>query len=103
MADLGQSSDDSDVITISRNLVPDYIELVRSDDPLVAGDTMNIGEIKLKAWKGPDFIDDPETDLAGVDWILAENWWPYQRPSLLLHPLQDTFLDIRCSQGLLRR
>jgi len=23
------------------------------------------------------------TDVAGVDWILAENWWPYQRPTFV--------------------
>ncbi|MCH1522183.1 MAG: vanadium-dependent haloperoxidase, partial [Arenicellales bacterium] len=41
---------------------------------------------KLLAWRGPDAIEDPETDVAGVDWILAENWWPYQRPSFVTPP-----------------
>jgi len=40
----------------------------------------------VKAWKGPDYINDPDTDEAGVDWILAENWWPYQRPSFVTPP-----------------
>ena len=25
-------------------------------------------------------------DVAGVDWILADNWWPYQRPSFVTPP-----------------
>ncbi|MHC4909794.1 MAG: DUF6851 domain-containing protein [Planctomycetota bacterium] len=44
------------------------------------------GRIAVKAWKGPDFIDDPDTDVAGVDWILADYWWPYQRPSFVTPP-----------------
>ncbi len=24
--------------------------------------------------------------MAGSDWILAENWWPYQRPSFVTPP-----------------
>ena len=31
-------------------------------------------------------ISDPATDTAGVGWILAENWWPYQRPSFVTPP-----------------
>jgi len=37
----------------------------------------------LMAWKGPLYIIDPDTDIAGVDWILAEEWWPYQRPTFV--------------------
>ena len=46
----------------------------------------HVGKIKFLAWRGPDFIVDPATDVAGVDWILAENWWPYQRPSFVTPP-----------------
>ena len=38
------------------------------------------------AWRGPDYIEDEETDTAGVGWILAENWWPYQRPTFVTPP-----------------
>ena len=31
-------------------------------------------------------INDPATETAGVDWILAENWWPYQRPTFVTPP-----------------
>jgi hypothetical protein len=45
-----------------------------------------VNKIKIFAWKGPDYITNPETDTAGVDWILAENWWPYQRPTFVTPP-----------------
>ena len=67
-------------------LEPGYIELVETGDPLAGPGDENVGKIKILAWKGPDFITDPETDVAGVDWILAENWWPYQRPSFVTPP-----------------
>ena len=28
----------------------------------------------------------PKTTSAGVDWILGERWWPYQRPSFVTPP-----------------
>jgi hypothetical protein len=27
-----------------------------------------------------------DTDVAGVGWILADNWWPYQRPTFVTPP-----------------
>ncbi len=88
MADLGQSSDP---MGPSYNvdgipLVPGYIEVVQTGDPLAGAADENVGKIKLYAWRGPDFINDPFEDEAGVDWILAENWWPYQRPSFVSPP-----------------
>ena len=88
MADLGQSSDD-ELPSYHENgipLKPGYIELVDADDPLAGENDENVGKIKLLAWRGPDYIEDPSTDVAGVDWILAENWWPYQRPTFVTPP-----------------
>ena len=88
MADQGQRSD-STLASYSPEgipLVPGYIELVEAGDPLAGDSSQHIGKIKLYAWKGPDFIEVPESDVAGVDWILAENWWPYQRPSFITPP-----------------
>ncbi|MEQ9423963.1 MAG: T9SS type A sorting domain-containing protein [Cyclobacteriaceae bacterium] len=88
MADQGQSSD-PDLPSYSLEGIPlteGFIELVEVGDPLAGDDDEHVGKIKFKAWKGPDFIDDPETDVAGVDWILAENWWPYQRPTFVTPP-----------------
>ena len=88
MADRGQSSDpdmpsyDVDGIPLEEG----YIELVETGDTLAGDDGEHVDKIKLLAWRGPDHIDDPKTDEAGVDWILAENWWPYQRPTFVTPP-----------------
>ncbi|MEZ4771581.1 MAG: T9SS type A sorting domain-containing protein [Bacteroidia bacterium] len=88
MADRGQSSDPTlpNYHVAGIPLVPGFVELVEAGDPLAGAGNKNVGKIKLFAWKGPDFIFDPETDEAGVDWILAENWWPYQRPTFVTPP-----------------
>ena len=62
-------------------LIEGHIELVEDGDPLVGDSLENLHKIKLWCWKGPDYVDDQFTDVAGVGWILAENWWPYQRYS----------------------
>ncbi len=88
MADQGQRSD-STLMSYSPAgipLVPGYIELVEAGDSLAGAENEHVGKIKLYAWKGPDYIVDPESDVAGVNWILAENWWPYQRPSFITPP-----------------
>lgn len=88
MADRGQSSEllASDYDPQGIQLVPGYIERVSEDDPLAGGFNQHEGKIKVFAWRGPDYVTDPETDYAGVGWILAENWWPYQRPSFVTPP-----------------
>lgn len=62
------------------------IELVGPGDPPVGENGENAGKIKLRAWRGPAFIRDPVADAAGVGWILAENWWPYRRPTFVTPP-----------------
>jgi len=53
----------------------------------LAGDgNENLGKIALFSWRGHEYIDDPDTDVAGVGWILAGNWWPYQRPTFVTPP-----------------
>lgn len=88
MAEYGQSSDPNlpSYHPGGFKLVPGYIELVRAGDPLAGPGGENIGKVKLKAWRGPAFIPFPATTVAGVDWILAENWWSYQRPSFVTPP-----------------
>lgn len=85
MADLGQSSDPllPNYHHAGMPLIPGYIELVMEGDTLAGPDNENLHKIKLYSWRGPDYIEEPETDVAGVGWILAENWWPYQRPSFV--------------------
>ncbi len=46
----------------------------------------HLGKIALFAWRGPDFIEDPDVDQAGTGWIRCEDWWPYQRPSFVTPP-----------------
>lgn len=100
MADQGQSSDPA-LPSFSPNgipLYPGYIELVDDTDSLAGSAGENIGKIKVFTWKGPDYIDTYEAEnglevpvdtvgnISGVGWILAENWWPYQRPSFVTPP-----------------
>ena len=88
LADLGQSSDPAEMSYHPDGipLVEHYIELVSPNDPLAGPGGENVGKIKLYAWRGPDYIINPENFSAGVGWILAENWWPYQRPSFVTPP-----------------
>ena len=67
-------------------LIEGYIELIESDDPLVGSNNENLNKIKVKSWRGHDYVQNPKTTSAGVDWILGERWWPYQRPSFVTPP-----------------
>ncbi len=67
-------------------LIEGRIELIEEGDPLAGDNNANVGKIKLYSWRGPDNVDNPKTDYAGVGWILAENWWPYQRYSFATPP-----------------
>lgn len=88
MADRGQSTDPlgpsyhPDGIP----LVPGHIEVVEAGDPLEGDAGENVGKIKLYAWLGPAAIPDPLTTQAHAGWMLAENWWPYQRPTFVTPP-----------------
>ncbi|MCZ4408989.1 FG-GAP-like repeat-containing protein [Cryomorphaceae bacterium 1068] len=88
MADLGQSSDAGlpNYHAGGLPLEPGFVELVQAGDPLVGDSNENLNKIKVKAWRGHKVIDNVDTDVAGVDWILAEDWVPYQRPSFVTPP-----------------
>jgi len=92
MADNGQSSD-----SLQPSFDPNGISLRPGLIELVSAATTAPGErhehlagsegkIAFYAWRGHDSIVDPLVDEAGVGWILAENWWPYQRPSFVTPP-----------------
>ena len=88
MAEKGQSSDPNRA-SWSPDGIPlkdGFIELVGPNDPLAGEEGQHVNKVKLFTWRGPDFIENPRTDAAGVGWILAENWWPYQRPSFVTPP-----------------
>jgi len=88
MAERGQSTDNNldnyDISGIS--LIDNYIEVVEIGDPLAGFSNQHVGKIKLFTWRGHDFIGNTETDQAGVGWILAEDWYPYQRPTFVTPP-----------------
>ncbi|WP_420573465.1 T9SS type A sorting domain-containing protein [Kordia sp.] len=88
MAGKGQSSDASlpSYDPHGLPLIPNYIELIETGDPLAGTNDENVGKVKVYAWKGPDYINDPTQDIAGVDWILANKWWPYQRGTFVTPP-----------------
>ena len=88
MAEKGQSSDPElpNYDEEGLPLIPGFIELIEADDPLAGQEGQNVNEMKIYSWKGPDYIEDPATDEAGVGWILAENWLPYQRPTFVTPP-----------------
>ncbi len=88
MADNGQSTDPAlpNYHYQGLPLISNYIELVQPADTLNGFMSGDIGEVKIRAWKGPNYITNPLVNEAGVDWILAKNWWPYQRPSFVTPP-----------------
>lgn len=61
------------------------IELI-TDDSVADGERHehladHVGEIAVLAWRGTP--DDPETQTAGVGWILGVDWVPYQRSTFV--------------------
>jgi len=92
MCDNGQSSDPNlpSYHPQGINLHDGYIQLITSNTTQPGGIhehlISNIGDIAVNAWKGPEYINDPLVDVAGVDWILCGNWWPYQRPTFVTPP-----------------
>jgi len=88
MASRGQSSDPGgeSYHPAGVPLVPGYVEVIAEGDPLAGDDNEYVGDIKIKAWKGHNAINNVDVDEAGVDWILASTWEPYQRPSFVTPP-----------------
>ena len=85
LSGLGQSSNPSldNYHPQGLPIVEGFIETVEDGDFLEGNNNENIGKIKLFTWRGHDYIDDEDLDQASVGWILAENWWPYQRPTFV--------------------
>ena len=88
LSDKGQSSfpDSLNYIPNGIKLIDNYIELVGVNDSLVGADLENLGKIKLYTWKGFSDQSILEKDIKGSGWVLAEDWWPYQRPSFVTPP-----------------
>ncbi|MBK8736185.1 MAG: hypothetical protein IPL98_09890, partial [Saprospiraceae bacterium] len=88
MAMKGQSSDPQKPAyhPAGLHLIDGLIELVTDNDPLRGDSLQNINKIKVKVWRGIPNIGDPLTSNAGVGWILAENWWPFQEKTFVSPP-----------------
>lgn len=88
MAKYGQSSNSAlpSYHPAGLELIPGFIELIAVGDPLAGPGNVNVNKIKIKAWKGFNFIPNPFLDVAGVGWILAEAWMPYQRSTFVTPP-----------------
>ena len=88
MADRGQSTNPNlpSYHPHGLPLVPGLIEVIDQSDPLAGNFGENVGKMKLFGWRGPDYIVDPNKDVAGVDWIIASDWFPYQRASFVTPP-----------------
>jgi hypothetical protein len=99
MADRGQSTDPNlpNYHPQGYPLVPNHSELVMPGDPLAGPNNEHLYKVKIRTWMGPPYISygtfsngDPNyfdaQDHAGTDWILAGNWWPYQRPTFVSPP-----------------
>jgi hypothetical protein len=82
MAGLGQSSDPDEPSYDPQGLplVPGLVEVVteRSSAPGARLEHLagHDGEIAIRAWRGNP--EDPTTEAAGVGWILATEWVPFQ-------------------------
>lgn len=86
MCDKGQSTDPNlpSYHPAGIPLVPGYVELVEEGDPLAGENNENVGKIKLYTWAGPPA--DPLTEVSGVDWILGEMWYTFQKKTFVTPP-----------------
>ncbi len=84
---LGQSSDPDGPAYHPDGLplVPGLVEVVTVESARAgqrhAALAGHVGAVAVRAWTGVP--DDPETEVAGVDWILAGDWVPYQQPTFV--------------------
>lgn len=87
MGQRGQSSDpaepsyDPDGLLLEPGLVEAITEESSAPGERHAGLADHLGEIAVRAWTGSP--EDEENDVSGVDWILAGDWVPYQRPTFV--------------------
>jgi hypothetical protein len=87
MGSLGQSSDPAGPSYDPNGLplVPDLIEVITKEMTALGGRHAaragHEGEIAVRTWTGTP--KDPETEVGGVDWILATEWVPYQLPTFV--------------------
>jgi hypothetical protein len=87
MGGLGQSSDETldSYHPSGLPLIAGLIELVTTDSSATGAAHENladhVGEITIRAWTGNPA--DPDSQIGGVDWILAVDWVPYQKSTFV--------------------
>jgi hypothetical protein len=87
MGGLGQSSDPSDPSYHPDGLplAPDVVEVITAESTAAGQRHAALGghegEIAVYSYAGNPA--DPETEIGGVDWILAVDWVPYQSPTFV--------------------
>ena len=92
LAGLGQKTDPSAASYNEHgiDLRPGLIELVTTETTAPGQRHEHLpgseGKIAVKTWRGPLVITDPKTEISGVGWILAENWFPYQVKTFVTPP-----------------
>ena len=90
MADRGQCTDPElpNYHGAGLPIIPGHIEQIGPEDPveLRGPENEHLYEMKIRCWTGPDYIGVPALQWAGVDWIRAREWWPYQRPTFVTPP-----------------
>ncbi len=88
MAEMGQSSDPDGPSHHVEGLplASGLIEVVTAASAAAhhAHLSDSIGEVAVLSWRGHGH--DPETETAGVGWILAKDWWPYQQEGFVTPP-----------------
>ena len=90
MAELGQSTDPTlpNYHKWGLPLIEGYSEIVTEDDPLTKIYNC-VGLIKLNTWREHahvEEVDSIKVNFAESGWILAKDWWPYQRIDFVTPP-----------------
>jgi hypothetical protein len=90
VAGQGQCSDPAGPSFSQRGLplVPGLVEVITAESsaPGERHDQLagNEGKLAVRSWLGSP--ENPQTQFLGVDWVLAGNWLPYQRPTFVSPP-----------------
>ncbi|MDQ8186053.1 FG-GAP-like repeat-containing protein [Pelagicoccus sp. SDUM812002] len=83
----GQSSDSdgpsyaADGIRLEDGLIEVITEESAAEGQRHAHLSEHVGEIAIRAWAGEP--EDSHHEVGGVDWMLGENWFPYQRSTFV--------------------
>jgi hypothetical protein len=88
MTDRGQSSDPKQPSyhPLGIPLTAGLIEVVKKGDPLAGKGNEHVGKIKFYTWRGTRMVKDTANEVAGVGWILAQDWVPYQLKTFVTPP-----------------